>query len=429
MACTNFTSMCNPRLLLSALALTLAACSDESIPPASTQPVTVVFKHSKLFGDPRAFAALINRFEERHPGIRVRTEALPASSDEQHQFYVINLRAESATFDVMALDVIWVAEFARAGWLSDLTDVFLPADREAFFKGPLAAISYQDRAYAVPWFIDAGLLYYRKDLLAKYSLSPPKTWEELEHIAGVVMQRERGMYGFVWQGKQYEGLVCNALEYMWSAGGDVLADGRVVLDSPANRRALGFMQALVHGDGISPELVTTATEEPSRRIFGAGKAVFLRNWPYAWTLFQQPDSPVRGKVEIAVLPHFVGHQSVATLGGWQLGVNRHSRHPDEAAALVRFMTSEEAQKTLALAYGLNPSRRTLYDDPELIAAQPHLGRLRAIFDHARPRPVTPQYVRLSQVMQSEFSAIVAGLKKPEDALASAQAQAETIFKK
>ncbi|HEX9811017.1 MAG TPA: ABC transporter substrate-binding protein [Burkholderiales bacterium] len=429
MACTKLTSMRVSRLLLSALALTVAACSDKSASPAPGEPVTIVFKHGKLFGDPRAFDALIKRFEDNHTGIRVRTESLPASSDEQHQFYVINLRAASADFDVMALDVIWVAEFARAGWLNDLTETFVPADRKNFFKGPLAAIRYQDRTYAIPWFIDAGVLYYRKDLLAKYEFEPPRTWEELSNIAAAIKQREPGMYGFVWQGKQYEGLICNALEYIWSAGGDAVRDGRVVLDSPENRRALGFMRALVHERGISPELVTTATEEPSRRIFGSGKAVFMRNWPYAWTLFEQPNSPVKGKVGITALPHFSGHDSAATLGGWQLGVSKYSRHPKEAAVFAQFMTSAEALKALALAYGLNPSRRTLYDDPDLIAAQPHMAQLRATFEHARPRPVTPQYVRVSQVLQSEFSAVVAGLKPPEDALASAQHQVEAILKR
>jgi multiple sugar transport system substrate-binding protein len=415
------------RLFLLAVALAMTACTDDATPPKHGQPTTIVFKHSKLFGEPKAFDALIKRFEELNPGIRVRAETLPASSDEQHQFYVINLRARSSDFDVMALDVIWIAEFARAGWLNDLSSVLAAEDPKAFFKGPLAAVRYQHRIYAIPWFIDAGLLYYRKDLLTKYGFAPPRTWNQLVDIATAIKRHEPGMYGFVWQGKQYEGLVCNALEYMWSAGGNVLNGSHVVIDSPANRRALGFMQALVHRDGVSPALVTTATEEPSRRIFGSGKAVFLRNWPYAWTLFQQPESPVKDKVGIAVLPHFPGHASAATLGGWQLGVNRHSRHPAEAAAFVQFMTSREAQKALALAYGLNPSRRALYDDPELVAAQPHLAQLRAIFERARPRPVTPQYVRVSQVLQSEFSAVVAGLKSPQEALGVAQDQVDRIL--
>src|SRR5690606_27317483 len=205
-----------------------------------------------------------------------------------------------------------------------------------------------------------------------------------------------------------------------------LRDGEVVLDSAENRRALEFLQTLVP-EGVSPELVTTATEEPSRYLFGSGRAVFLRNWPYAWTLFERPDSPVRGKVGISPLPHFDGHASAAALGGWSLGINRRSRQPDEAAAFVRFMTSADAQRALALAYGLNPARRRLYDDPELLAAQPHLAELREVLDGARSRPVTPRYAQLSQMLQGELSAVVTGLKTPADALAAAQREAERIL--
>lgn len=402
----------------------LAGCSGEPSPSDAARPL--VFKHSKLFGDPTALAELIRAFEARHPGVRVRTEALPSASDEQHQFYVINLRGGSADFDVLALDVIWVAEFARAGWIADLTEALPEVERKDFFPGPLAAVTYRDRLYAIPWFIDAGLLYYRKDLLAKHGFAVPRTWDELARTAHAIAQRERGVYGFVWQGKQYEGLVCNVLEYLWSAGGQVLQDGSVVLDSAANRQALSFVRRLMR-EGVSPELVTTATEEPSRHIFGSGRAVFLRNWPYAWTLFQQPDSPVAGKVGMTALPHFPGHAPAATLGGWQLGVNAHSRRQAEAAAFVRFMTSAEALRRLAQRYGLNPARRALYRDPALLAAQPHLEQLRDIFEQARPRPVTSQYIRLSQVLQSEFSAVVAGIRSPAEALGRAQRQAEAVF--
>ncbi len=205
-----------------------------------------------------------------------------------------------------------------------------------------------------------------------------------------------------------------------------MLDDAVVIDSAANREAMTFVRRLMQ-EGVSPELVTTATEEPSRHIFGGGRAVFLRNWPYAWTLFQQAGSQVEGKVGMAPLPHFSGHASAATLGGWHLGVNRRSPRQDDAAAFVRFMTSAEALERLARSYGLNPARRSLYQDPELLAAQPHLEQLRDIFEQARPRPVTPQYIRLSQVLQSEFSAVVAGVRSPAEALGRAQRQAEAIF--
>jgi len=403
--------------------LGVAGCGDA--PPAErSDERTIVFKHFRLFGDPAPFAALLREFEARHPGIRVRAETLPAASDEQHQFYVINLRGGSRDFDVLALDVIWVAEFARAGWIADVTGL-LP-DNEALFAASLEAVTYEGRHYAVPWFVDAGLLYYRKDLLELHGFSAPRTWSELAEAARTIAAREPGVHGFVWQGRQYEGLVCNALEMIWSAGGEVLDGERVVLESPETLRALEFLQSLV-AQGVSPAIVTTATEEPSRHVFGSGRAVFLRNWPYAWTLFERPDSPIRGKVGVAPLPHFEGHESASALGGWNLGINARSRHPDEAAAFVRFMTSPDAQRTLSLAYGYNPSLRALYADPELLAAQPHLTALRDALDAARSRPVTPRYAQLSQVLQSEFSAVVTGLKRPAGALADAQREIERIM--
>ncbi len=410
--------------MLTVILLWTPACTDKS----ADSGVTLVFKHSKLFGDPGAFERLLARFERENPGVKIKDETLPSSSDEQHQFYAINLQARSSDFDVLALDVIWVAEFARAGWLRDITALLPAAARKDYFPGPIAAVTYQGRIYAMPWFIDAGLLYYRKDLLAKHNLAPPRTWDALVDDARRVMAQEPGLYGFVWQGKQYEGLVCNALEYLWSNGGGVMQNDRVVLDSQANRQALGFMRDLIARYRVSPAFVTTLTEEPSREIFGQGKAVFLRNWPYAWRRFEAPGSAVRGKVGAMVLPHFAGGVSAATLGGWQLGINRYTRHAAQAEQLVRFLSSASAQKAVALAYGFSPPRRSLYRDPELKTAAPFLVSLEPVFETARPRPVSPFYVPMSQVLQTEFSAVVSGIKPPAEALAAAQQQVQALVR-
>ncbi len=291
-------------------------------------------------------------------------------------------------------------------------------------------MTLDERVYAIPWFIDAGVLYYRKDLLAKYgNVPPPRTWGKLVRIAADVPKHEPGLYGFIWQGKQYEGLVCNVLEYLWSNGGAVLEDGKVVIDSPENREALKVMVDLVRTYRVTPDLVTTLTEEPSREIFGRGKAVFMRNWPYAWRLLEQDGSPVKGKVGMTVLPHFPRHPSAATLGGWQLAVNKNSKHPEAAEQFVAFMTSAKAQKHLGLTVGFQPTRKALYEDAELLAAQPALAELYKIFQRARPRPVSPYYVLLSQAMQSEFSAALAGVKTPEQALSALQSQMEQILKR
>ncbi|MGE5172955.1 MAG: ABC transporter substrate-binding protein [Betaproteobacteria bacterium] len=388
---------------------------------------TIVFKHGKIAGDPKPFRDLLNRFEREHPGITVKDETLPASTDEQHQFYAINLDSHSADFDVLSLDVIWVPEFAQAGWLRDVTRVLTEGEQNAFFPGPVQAVTQDGRLFAVPWYIDAGLLYYRSDLLRKYKRPVPKTWQELVKTAREITESERDLYGFIWQGKQYEGLVCNVLEFIWSNGGEVLENNRPVIDSPRNVAALQFMRDLIVKERITPPLVMTAIEEPTRHLFGSGKALFMRNWPYAWSVFSRKGSAVRGKVGVAELPSFPGHASASTLGGWQLGVNRYSRHPEEAEKLVRFLTSPAAQKTLARTVGYKPTRTALYKDPDLLREQPFVASLYPVFMAARPRPVTPYYMMITQVLQPEFSAALAGIKTPEAALGLAQKQVEHML--
>ncbi|HWI40783.1 MAG TPA: extracellular solute-binding protein, partial [Verrucomicrobiae bacterium] len=178
---------------------------------------------------------------------------------------------------------------------------------------------------------------------------------------------------------------------------------------------------------VTPALVTTANEEACRQIFGNGKAVFMRNWPYAYEALRREGSAVRGKVGAVLLPSFGEKPPAATLGGWQLGVNRYTRHPDAAEKLVKHLTSEESQRELAVAIGYKPSRKRLYTEQCLLESQPFTCALYDIFLHARPRPVTPYYLMITQVMQPEFSAAVSGIKAPAEALRSADRQIRHIM--
>ncbi len=409
------------------LSLSIINCSQRDSHLENRNIIILVFKHGKIAGDPEPFKRLLERFELKNPGIKVKDETLPASTDEQHQFYVINLEGKSSDFDVLSMDVIWVQEFARAGWLRELSHLLPEEERKDFFPGPLEAVTFHKRVYAIPWYIDAGLLYYRKDLLGKYGFTPPETWDDLVKIAHYVTEKERDVYGFIWQGKQYEGLVCNVLEFFWSNDGDVLKDEKVVLYSPGNIYALQFMRDLIVKYKITPSLVTNSIEEPTRHIFGNGRALFMRNWPYALNIFEKEGSKIQGKVGVSLLPSFPGKESASTLGGWQLGINRYSKHPDEAEKLIKFLTLPESQKVLAIKVGYKPTRKSLYRDENLIKKQPSISSLYEVFMKARPRPVSPYYMMLTQIMQPEFSAALSGIKTPEEALKSAHRQIEHIL--
>jgi len=400
--------------------LALGGCSERA---AQRGPVTIVFKHARILGPTDPVPGLLATFEARNPGVRVRAEVLPWNSDEQRQFLVVNLESGAPGFDVMMLDVIWVPEFARAGWLLDLTPR-VPADELAHhFAAAAAGARWDGRTWALPWFMSVGLLYYRSDLLAKHGFVPPATWEELVTQAERIRAAERQprLDGFLWQGKQYEGLVVNALEHLWANDTDLLgADGTVLPDPARAAEALAFMRRLIER-GASPGWVTAADEELSRRAFGRGEAVFLRNWPYVLDLFDAPDSPVRGKVGIAPLPrHAAGHRGFASTGGAHLAIHAHTRHPDAAVALARFLSSEEAQRAMSDRAALSPTRVALYDDPALLRRHPSYPRIREFTLAGRPRPVTPYYLAMSITLQPELSAALVGVKPPARAVADAR---------
>lgn len=357
----------------------------------------------------------------------MKSEALPWSTDEQHQFYVINLDGGSPTFDVMMLDVIWIPEFAQAGWLLDLTPFLSPDELAPHFSAAVEVATYHGRIWAIPWIMNVGLLYYRADLLAKYGLRPPETYDELLAEVKRIQTGERDLRldGFLWQGKQYEGLVVNVLEGLWANGTRLVDDdGSIFPDPERAEEALAFLRKLIE-TGVSPPWVTAADEELTRRAFGNGHAIFLRNWPYAMDLFELPASPVRGKVGIAPLPrHARGSLGVGATGGAHLGIHRLTRHPEAAVALVRFLTGETAQKAMAAGVALNPTRTRLYRDPDLVSGHPNLPRIYSLAAVARPRPVTPYYLMLSTTLQPELSAVLVGVKPPGRAIAHARRRIE-----
>jgi len=399
-----------------------------SAPSPSEHPdlVTITFTHGKVSGDPRPLEDLIAEFEAAHPTIRVRDEPLPPSTDQQHQLYAINLEGGSDNIDVLAMDVIWVPEFSRAGWIRPLDFEFTPAMQADFIPNALDAVTQDGLVWAVPWNVDAGLLYYRKDLLKKYSRPPPRTWDELIETAKIIMKGERDqrLHGFVWQGRQYEGLICDAMEFIWGNGGHVLKPdtGWADLTNVATVGAVSFMRDLIHHHKVSPEVVTTSDEEATRHIFGTGRAIFMRNWPYAWVLLERDGSSVQGKVGIVSLPTFGSNPHVSTLGGWHLGIAKNSHHPEEAWTFIEFLTSHHAQQVMALRAGIQASRTAVYQDPELNAAQPFLADIQPMLFSARPRPVTPFYPMVSQILQSEFSAVLANVRDPHVAMRSAERQ-------
>jgi len=337
----------------------------------------------------------------RSSGIPVKVVAAPASSTARLALYQQFLGAHSPDIDVLSVDVIWPGILGPH--LLDLQGGIDPASRAGHFKAFMDANWYEGRLVAMPWFIGAGMLYYRKDLLEKYGEPVPETWSELGRIAGRIQAAERAagnaeLWGYVFQGRAYEGLTCNALEWLVSfGGGKVVTDtGDVDVDNPRAAKALQTAASWI--GTISPRGVLNYMEEESRGVFQTGNAVFMRNWPYAWALAQAKGSPVRGRIGMVPLPRGDDGPHAATLGGWSLGVSRYSRNPAAAVSLVKFLTGAQEQRRRALTGEFHPTIEALYEDPALIARYPfwkvlHRALLAAV---ARPSRATGgEYNRVS----------------------------------
>ncbi len=354
---------------------------------------------------------LIAGFEASHPEVKVVREVGPHSSTEFHDLVTQKLRNRDPQMDVFFMDVIWPGEFAAAGWALPLDEFFSARQQEEFLRAPIEANRYDGRIFGVPLFVDAGMLYFRKDLLAKYQRPPPRTWPELVQSAKLILAQESDPYltGYSAQFKQYEGLICNMMEF-------IMSNGAALWDEQRLKSAIASAQAIQAVRFVRDQIIRTishrgvlAYQEPeSLALFTQGKALFHRNWPYAWEVANDPQrSKVAGHVGMMPLPSFPGHKSVATLGGWQLGISRFSRHPRLAWKFVDFMTSREAQKQIALATGRGPARASLYNDAEVLAKHPHFSARYETFVLAEPRPRTPVYSPLSNIMQRYFSSAIA----------------------
>lgn len=399
-----------------------------------TPPKIVYFSVGGAPHEIQFWKTLIADFH-RQSGIEVRLVRQLADTGQRRQELLINLKAKQSDPDLFLMDVAWVSQFAASGWLTPLDHQLGLSDVGVFFREIVNRVDrYENELYALPVFIDGGLLYYRRDLLEKYGYShPPKTWDELEMMATHIQTQEQkiqpGFNGFLWQGSQYEGLVCNFIEVAASGhGGIYIQNNRLLLNTAENRRALQRMNSWIHHLKVSPfNTFTEMKEENVRRLFQRGLALFERNWPYAWELHQDIDSPVRGLIGVALLPRETEGKHVSALGGWHLAISQFSDAKQEAAQLAAFVLSYESQKKLALSLGLNPGRRDIYDDPEIISAMPHLPVLKQAFDHAVARPPIPYYTQLSEVIQQALNSALAGEKGVEEALIWAENQAQRII--
>ena len=361
-------------------------------------------------------------------GHDVEIVSTPNSATERLALYQQILASGAADIDVFQIDVIWPGILAPH--FVDLSASIPQEEVDAHFTAIIENNTVDGALVAMPWFTDAGVLYYRSDLLETYGQSVPETWAELHAAAAVIQEGEReggndNFWGFVFQASAYEGLTCDALEWIDAYGGGQIIgdDGRPTIHNDAAVAALEEAASWI--GTIAPQGVLNYTEEESRGVFQAGNAAFMRNWPYAWSLAQSDDSPIRGNVGVVALPRGEGDNATntGTLGGWQLSVSRYSAHPEVAAELVRFLTGFDEQKRRAIEGSYNPTITALYEDADVLAANPFFGQLYDTFANAVARPSRVTGERYNEVSAAFFNAVhtvLSGSAEADAALASLQ---------
>ena len=366
---------------------------------------------------PDLMKGLFADYMRQHPGLRIQTESGGSTSELQRQYLSTVLSARDAAIDIYLIDIVNPAQYAGAGWLAPLEPYYGPAATvmQPYLAAYREADVVQGHIAAMPAFADAMFMYYRRDLLAKYGLPLPRTWDELGAEARQIQAGEHDprLQGLSLQGAPIEGAVCTFLLPYWSQGKSIEDDqGRLTLDPAAAERGLQQWLDLM-ASGVVKRNVAEVKTPDTVNEFKAGQVVFGIGWSFAWDqLNGDADSQVRGKVGVMPLPAMAGGRRVTCLGGWQWAVSAFSRHKAEAAALVRYLSSRAASKRLAIEGALLPTYPDLYTDPDVLRAVPWFGDAAAVVAGARSRPVSPDYAQVSDAIRTTTSAVLAGVETP-----------------
>ena len=396
----------------SVVGLTLAGCSssgggssnDASL--TSRGPITYVQGKDNS----NVVRPLVDKWNTAHPSEKVTFKEQSDNADQQHDDLVQNFQAKSTAYDVVDVDVVWTAEFAAKGWLQPLTDK-MAVDTSKLLPATVATATYNKTLFAAPQTSDGGMLYYRTDLVK----TPPTTWDEM--MSDCSAAKAAGIGCYAGQFAQYEGLTVNASEAINGAGGSVLAsDGKTpTLTTPEAEKGLSQLVDAFK-DGNIPAVAITYQEEQGRIAFEAGKLMFMRNWPYAFSLAKS-DASSKVKDTYAVAPLV----DASTLGGHNAAISVYSKHKATAHDFLEFLESEETQKFFATQGSLAPVLASLYDDPDLTSKLPYLPVLKQSILKAVPRPVTPYYPAVTKAIQDNAYAALKGDKDVKTALADMQA--------
>ena len=409
------------RLLLTLIGLLLAGSIGWS---GLQRPEEISILMPAPFAD--ATVDQVKQFNADHSGrIVLNVIRGPRDTESISDLAISSLLLGTPPFDALLVDVTWLPKYVAADWLQPLDPWFDDADVDALVAGARLGNSVNGDLYRWPFGADVGLLYWRKDLMPE----PPRTASDLIQIASRLRADGKVKEGFVWQGRQYEGLSCNFVEFLSAFGGTWLdpVTGQPELDSKAARATVHWMQQLI-SEGTSPLAVSNYAEPETLQAFKAGDAALMRNWPYAWAELQSDSSAVKGRVGVTTMVAEPGASPAATLGSWGFSLLRGSQHQQATAEAIRALTSSQAQRDRFLQQGYTPTEASLFEDPELLEASPVLTQLKEALAIAVPRPITPLYAQMSDLLQRQLSGVLTEKRDPDQAMEQLQGATITLLR-
>ena len=371
---------------------------------------------------PDLMRKLFDNYEKQNPGVKIEIETGGATSELQRQYLSTVLNAKDAAIDIYMIDIINPMQYARAGWLEPLNG-YLGNEANTIMNTYLpaygAANVVDGKIVALPAFADAQFLYYRKDLFDKYGVKTPGTWDELAAGLKKILDGEKNgaMNGVATTGAAIEGAVCTFLKPYWSQGKEFNdAAGRMTLDKAAAQKGLEMWLSLVDR-GVMQKNIGEVRPADMVNAFKAGNLVAMVNWGFAWDQLQsQADSTVKGKVGVLPLPAMAGGKSATCIGGWQWAVSAFSKNKAASAKLVRYMSSPESAKFLAIEGSLLPVFAQTYTDADVLKKLPHYRDSLPVVQAAKGRPMSGRYGEVSDAVRTSTNAVLARTVKPADAV-------------
>ncbi len=356
--------------------------------------------------------------------IRLKVTKGPMQTEAVSDLAISNLLLGSNEYDALLIDITWLPKYAAAGWLDPIDEYINKELWNNLMPGAKLGNKFNKKIYRWPLVADMGLLYWRKDLMSY----PPRTPEELENISRQLIKDGKVEYGYVWQGKQYEGLSCVFLELVSGFGGNwINKKGVVELDRQASINAISWLSKLIR-KGISPQSVINFTENETLQAFEAGNAAFMRNWPYAWKELQKKNSKVRGNVGVTTMVAKKGHASVATLGSWGFSLMSSSKNKLETYKAIEFLTSPSSQEKLFINFGYSPVSAEIYENKRFIRTYPMINVLKLGLRKTKARPQTPIYAQISGELQRALSNVLTNQEDANKAMIKANNNTLTILK-